>query len=99
MASFLIIFNFAVSIVWWIIIIQVILSWLINFDVLNLRQPLVWQIWNGLNRLTEPLYRPIRRMMPDMGGLDISPLVVLFALFALQVIVNNNLAPMAYGYG
>jgi len=97
MASFLIIFNFAVDVIFWIIIIQVILSWLINFDVLNLRQPLVWNIWNGLNRLLEPIYRPIRNMLPDLGGLDISPVIVLFLLFALQVVVNNNLAPMAYG--
>ena len=97
MASFLIIFNFAVDVIFWIIFIQVILSWLINFDVLNLRQPLVWNIWNGLNRLLEPIYRPIRNMLPDLGGLDISPLIVLFLLFALQVVVNNNLAPMAYG--
>ncbi len=97
MVSFLIIFNFAVDLIFWIIIIQVILSWLINFDVLNLRQPLVWNIWNGLNRLLEPIYRPIRNMLPDLGGLDISPVIVLFLLFALQVVVNNNLAPMAYG--
>ena len=97
MESFLIIFNFAVDIIFWIIIIQVILSWLINFDVLNLRQPLVWNIWNGLNRLLEPIYRPIRNILPDLGGLDISPVIVLFLLFALQVIVNNNLAPYAYG--
>ncbi len=96
MASFLIIFNTAISIVWWIIIVQVILSWLISFNVLNLHQPFIWQVWNGLNRLTEPLYRPIRRILPDMGGIDLSPLVVLFGLFALQVIVNNNLAPYAY---
>ena len=98
MASFLIIFNTAVNIVWWIIIIQVVLSWLISFNVLNLHQRFVWQVWHGLNRLTEPLYRPIRRVLPDMGGIDLSPLVVLFGLFALQVIVNNNLAPYAYGY-
>lgn len=98
MASFLIIFNTAVNIVWWIIIIHVVLSWLVSFNVLNLHQRFVWQVWQGLNRLTEPLYRPIRRVLPDMGGIDLSPLVVLFGLFALQVIVNNNLAPYAYGY-
>ena len=97
MQSFLIIFNFLVDIIFWIIIIQVILSWLINFDVLNLRQPLVWQIWNGLNRLLEPIYRPIRNVLPDLGGIDITPVIVLFLLFALQIVVNNNLAPMAYG--
>jgi len=98
MASFLIIFNFAVDIVFWIVIVQIILSWLINFDVINLRQPFVWQVWQGLNAITGPVYRPIRRMLPDMGGLDLSPMIVLFGLFALQIIVNNNLGPLAYGY-
>lgn len=98
MASFLTIFNFLIDIIFWIIIIQAILSWLVAFDILNLRQPFIYQIWSGLNRLTEPLYRPIRRVLPDMGGIDLSPLIVLFGLFALQIVVNNNLAPMAYGY-
>jgi len=97
MASFLTIFNFLIDIVFWIIIVQVIMSWLINFDVINLRQPFVWQICQGLGRLTEPIYRPIRRMLPDMGGIDLSPVIVLFGLYALQLIVWNNLAPLAYG--
>ncbi|MBK0398070.1 YggT family protein [Limibaculum sp. M0105] len=97
MASFLAIFNLAVDLVFWVIIIQAIMSWLIAFNVLNTRQQFVWQVWNALNRLTEPLYRPVRRFMPDMGGIDLAPLLVLFALFALQVLVNNNLAPLAYG--
>jgi len=98
MASFLTIFNVLVDIVFWIIIAQVILSWLINFDVINLRQPLVWQVWQGLNRLTEPVYRPIRRILPDLGGIDLSPVIVLFGVYALQVIVWNNIAPLAYGH-
>jgi len=97
MQSFLAIFNLALDLVFWIIIIQAILSWLVAFDVLNLRQPFVYQIWSGLGRMTEPLYRPIRRFLPDMGGIDLSPLVVLFGLYALQIVVNNNLAPIAYG--
>lgn len=98
MASFLTIFNLFVSIIFWIIIIQVVLSWLVAFDILNMRQAFVYQVWNGLNRVTEPVYRPIRRVMPDMGGIDLTPMIVLFLLFALQVVINNNLAPMAYGY-
>ena len=98
MASFLMIFNFAVSIAWWIIIVQFILSWLISFDVVNLRNRFVSQLWYGVNRITAPVYEPIRRVLPDMGGLDFSPVIVLFGLYALQVVVNNNLGPMAYGY-
>ena len=97
MVSVLFLFNFAIKIAWWIIIVQFIMSWLINFDVINLRNSFVAQVWQSLNRITAPIYRPIRRMLPDMGGLDLSPMIVLFGLIALQVIVNNNLAPLAYG--
>jgi YggT family protein len=98
MASILTIFNFAISFAWWIIIVQFIMSWLINFDVVNTRNPVVSQIWYIVNRITAPVYRPIRRVLPDMGGLDFSPVIVLFGLFALQIVVNNNLAPLAYGH-
>ena len=75
-----------------IIIAHIIMSWLINFQVLNLRQPLVASIWDGLNRLLEPLYAPIRRILPPMGGLDLAPLVVLIAIYALQIVLRNNIA-------
>lgn len=97
MTSFLMIFNLLIGIAWWVIIIQAVLSWLIAFDVINSRQPLVGQIWSGLSQLTEPIYRPIRNMLPNMGGIDISPIVVLVGLTILQIVVNNNLAPLAYG--
>lgn len=67
-----------------------IMSWLISFQVLNLRQPVVAQIWYGLQRLLEPLYRPIRSVLPQMGGLDLSPLVALLAIYALEIILRNN---------
>ncbi|WP_137110037.1 YggT family protein [Rhodobacter sp. SY28-1] len=69
-----------------------IMSWLINFQVLNIRQPFVQQVWFALNRLLEPLYGPIRRILPAMGGLDLSPLVVLIAIYALEIILSNNIA-------
>ena len=74
----------------WIILAHIIMSWLINFQVLNLRQPLVWQIWNGLNRLLEPLYTPIRRILPNTGGLDLAPLVVFIGIIILQRALINN---------
>lgn len=79
------------NLVWWVIVIQAIMSWLINFNVLNIRQPLVYQVWSTLNRVTEPVYRPIRNLLPPMGGLDLTPVVVLIAVFALQVVIGNNL--------
>jgi YggT family protein len=69
-----------------------VMSWLINFQVLNIRQPFVQQVWFALNRMLEPLYGPIRRILPAMGGLDLSPLVVLIAIYALEIILSNNIA-------
>lgn len=78
------------GVVRFIIIIHFIMSWLISFQVLNLRQPIVAQIWDGLNRLLEPIYGPIRRFLPNMGGLDLSPLVALLGVYALEIILRNN---------
>lgn len=85
------------DIVWFFIIAHLIMSWLINFQVLNLRQPLVSQIWDGLNRLLEPLYSRIRAVLPQMGGLDLAPLVVLIGVYALRIILANN-AALFYSY-
>ncbi|MCQ0969500.1 YggT family protein (plasmid) [Paracoccus sp. TK19116] len=81
---------------WWIMIIHIIMSWLINFQVLNLRQPIVAQVWDGLNRLLEPIYRPIRNVLPDTGGLDLAPLVVFIILIILRTALANN-AGFFYG--
>ena len=75
----------------WILIIHIIMGWLINFQVLNMRQPIVSQIYFGLNSLLEPIYRPIRRFLPSAGGMDFSPIVVFLGIFALQVVIQNNL--------
>jgi YggT family protein len=71
----------------WIIIIQAILSWLVAFNVINMHNDVVRGILVGLDRLTAPIYRPIRRIMPDLGALDLSPLVVLLLIVILQSIV------------
>ncbi len=76
--------------VYFIVIAHVIMSWLINFQVLNTRQPLVAQIWYGLNSLLEPLYSRIRGFLPRMSGLDLAPLIVLLAVYALRIILVNN---------
>ncbi|ETA50797.1 YggT family protein [Ponticoccus alexandrii] len=85
------------DVVWFIIIAHVIMSWLINFQVLNLRQPLVAQIWDGLNRLLEPIYSKIRQVLPQMGGLDLAPLVALLGLLAIRIVLQNN-AGLFYSY-
>jgi len=73
------------------VIAHFLMSWLISFEVLNLRQPIVAQIWYGLSRLLEPVYAPIRRILPQMGGIDLSPLVALLAIQALQIVADNAL--------
>lgn len=80
------------NVLWFFIIAHVIMSWLINFQVLNTSQQLVAQIWYGLNRLLEPIYGPVRRFLPAMGGIDLAPLVVLLVVAALRIILVNNYA-------
>ncbi|NHF73071.1 YggT family protein [Paracoccus xiamenensis] len=78
------------DVLWFLMISHIIMSWLINFQVLNLRQPLIAQLWDGLNRILEPLYGPIRRLLPNTGGLDLAPLVVFIGLIILrQALINN----------
>lgn len=90
MTSLFQILMLLLNIVWFIIIAHVIMSWLINFQVLNLRQPLVAQIWEGLYRLTEPVYSRVRQIIPPMGGLDLAPLVVLIGVAILRIVLINN---------
>jgi YggT family protein len=78
------------DIVYYVILVHVIMSWLINFQVLNLRQPLVSQIWNGLNRVLEPIYSRVRRVLPATSGIDFSPLVVLIIVIVLRIVLTNN---------
>jgi YggT family protein len=70
--------------VWFLVIAHVVMSWLINFQVLNLRQPLIARVWYGLNQLVEPIYRPLRRVLPNVQGIDLAPLATLFLLYAVQ---------------
>jgi len=90
MTSLLQILLMILDIVWFLMIAHIIMSWLINFQVLNLRQPLVAQLWFGLNRLLEPLYSRIRQFMPDLGGIDLAPLVALVGVYAVRIILLNN---------
>ncbi|MCA8867158.1 MAG: YggT family protein [Rhodobacteraceae bacterium] len=94
MTSIFQILMLVVNIVWFFVIAHVIMSWLINFQVLNLRQPIVAQIWYGLNRLLEPIYSRVRRFLPEMGGIDLAPLVVLVVLIAIRIVLINNAGSM-----
>jgi len=74
--------HLLLNILWFIVVVQFVLSWLIVFNVLNIHSPGVRAFVNAINRITEPMYRPIRRMLPDFGGIDFSPLIVII-LFAI----------------
>ncbi len=82
------------SVVYFVMIVHIIMSWLINFQVLNLHQPFVSQIWTGLNRLLEPIYQPIRRILPDTRPLDLAPLVALIVVISLRAYV----LPVIFGF-
>ncbi len=80
------------NVVWFFIIAHVIMSWLINFQILNMHQQFVAQIWYALNRILEPLYKPIRRILPPIQGIDLAPLVALVGVYALRIILVNNIS-------
>ena len=82
------------DVIFFIMIVHIIMSWLINFQVLNTRQPLVYQIWSGLNQLLEPIYRPIRNILPNTGTLDLAPLVALIIVISLRQYV----LPTIFGF-
>ena len=90
MGALIDILLFVINIMWFIVLAHVVMSWLIGFNVLNRHQPLVWQIWNGLERLLEPIYGPIRRVLPNTGGLDLSPLVLIVILYAIQRVLQPH---------
>jgi YggT family protein len=92
MGSLFQIIMLILDVLWFIVIVHIIMSWLISFNVLNTGQPLVAQIWYGLNRLLEPIYAPIRNILPPIGGLDLAPLVFIVGLYALRIILVNNAA-------
>ncbi len=74
---------------WFIIIVNVIASWLVAFNVINTSNRFVYMVMDFTYRLTEPLYRRIRSILPDLGGIDLSPIIVLLAVFFLQGIVQD----------
>jgi YggT family protein len=79
----------------WVLIGQVILSWLVTFKVVNTQNPIVNQIGTVLFRLTEPVLGPIRRVLPNLGGLDISPIIAVIALIFIEKVIFRLLGPIS----
>jgi YggT family protein len=82
-------FNTLVGIYIFVIIAAVVVSWLIAFGVLNTYNPAARAVIRALDAFTEPVFRQVRRVIPPIGGLDLSPMIVLIALYALRMLVNG----------
>ncbi len=86
----------ALQIYVWILIVSAVLSWLIAFNVINTRNQFVATIWDMLYRLTEPALRPIRQRLPNLGGIDISPIILLLIIYFIQSVIIRYIYPNVF---
>lgn len=86
--------SYLITLYVYIIFAGVIMSWLIAFNVVNAYNPFVRSLWQALTAMTEPLMRPIRRRMPDLGGLDLSPMILILGCLFIQWVVLPNIAKL-----
>src|SRR6478736_152619 len=86
----------ALNICTWLLIISAVLSWLIAFNVVNTRNQFVSSVWDFLYRVTEPVLRPIRNMLPNLGGIDISPIILLLIIFFIERVIERYLYPAVF---
>ncbi len=93
--AFFQILDLLLRVLGWVIIGQVILSWLVAFNVINTHNDFVRAFLGFLDRITEPLYRPIRRILPDFGGIDFSPIVVLLLIYILRILLAGVVRDLA----
>ena len=87
MQSALILFDSVINLFIWAVIIAAVLSWLIGFNIINIQNKLVYIIASALNKLTEPFLSPIRRLLPNIGGLDLSPVILILLLIFIRNLV------------
>ncbi len=80
---------FLLDVCFWIIILQVVLSWLIMFEVINIRNPKASRFVLLIERITAPVYRPLRKLVPPIAGIDITPIIIIFAIYLLKMIVAS----------
>ena len=81
---------------WWVLLIMIIMSWLISFNVINTRNQFVEAVWRVVNQLTEPLLNPIRRVMPNFSGLDISPIILFIIIFFIERVIIYYIYPNVF---
>ena len=98
MRAVFVVIHEALDLYKWAIILVALMSWLISFNVVNIHNNMVRSIWNGLNAITEPALRLIRRFMPNMGGLDLSPIILLFIVWFVQMEMDDLYRAIALGF-
>ena len=86
--------TFVIRLYIWALIVMAVTSWLVAFNVVNTRNRFVYTVIDVLARITEPALRPIRRIMPDMGGLDISPVILILILYFVQRVLEELVASL-----
>jgi YggT family protein len=96
MRAFLDVIMLALQLYVWILIASAVMSWLVAFGVVNMRNEVVRTIWNFLYQATEPALRPIRRILPNLGGIDISPIILLLIIFFIQRVIELYVYPVAF---
>jgi YggT family protein len=87
---------FLLDVYFYIIIASVIISWLIAFEVINVKNPQAQNLINLLNKVTEPVYKPLRKFIPPIGGIDITPIIVIFGIFLLQNLIARMMYRLPY---
>jgi len=90
MSAALFLFNKVIDLFVIGVILNAVFSWLIAFNIVNINNRFVYTLVDFLNRLTEPFLRPIRRFLPDLGGVDISPIILILLLYTIQIFVNDK---------
>ena len=96
MQSVLDVLDLALNLYTWLVIASAIISWLVAFNVINSNNDVVRMLWDFLYRVTEPALRPIRKIMPNLGGIDVSPIILLLIIFFLQSVIARYLRPLVF---
>jgi YggT family protein len=98
MHALLLVIYEALDLYKWVVIGAAVLSWLIAFNVVNIRNDVVRSVWNVLDALTTPLLRPIRNFLPNLGGIDISPVILLLVISFVQYLIGDLLRAYPYAF-
>jgi YggT family protein len=96
MRALLSVILLALELYTYVIIVMAVMSWLIAFNIINVYNDFVRSIWNALNALTEPLLRPIRRILPNLGGLDISPVILILIIYFVRQLIISVMSAYPY---